>query len=125
MTANVCAKAPTIGQARPAPPGQAVRVSEGVRHADDRCAGDRVRPRGRPRAHFERLPSALDWRPHDKSFTVSGLASHIVDCVGWVDSIFRKDAFVDPADQHIAPSVDDLLNTFDQKVAEGKQALAG
>ena len=35
------------------------------------------------RKHLERLLSdKLDWRPHEKSFTASGLASHIVECVG-------------------------------------------
>ena len=31
---------------------------------------------------LERLPGdQLDWRPHEKSFTARGLASHVVDCV--------------------------------------------
>jgi uncharacterized damage-inducible protein DinB len=40
------------------------------------------------RKHLERLPSdKLEWRPHEKSFTAGGLASHIVECVGWADPI--------------------------------------
>jgi len=34
------------------------------------------------RKHFERLPNdKLDWKPHEKSFTARGLASHSVDLV--------------------------------------------
>ena len=46
---------------------------------------------GTTRNHLERLPGdKLDWRPHRKSFTVRGLASHIVECVGWADAVFGK-----------------------------------
>jgi uncharacterized damage-inducible protein DinB len=42
------------------------------------------------RKHLERLPNnKLDWRPHEKSFTAGALASHIVDCLRWADSIFQ------------------------------------
>lgn len=81
------------------------------------------------RKHLERLPSdKLDWRPHEKSFTARGLASHIVECVGWAESIFTLDELnFDPAayKPYLATSVADLLKTFDDKVSDGKQALAG
>ena len=32
------------------------------------------------RKHLERLPAdKLDWRPHEKSFTAAGLASHMAE----------------------------------------------
>lgn len=78
---------------------------------------------------LERLPSEkLDWQPHEKSFTARGLASHIVDCVGWADPIFSTDELnVDPVTfkPYLALSVPDLLRAFDDKVAAGNQALAG
>jgi len=81
------------------------------------------------RKHFERLPGdKLEWRPHEKSFTTSGLASHIVECIGWTESIFTSNEFdFDPATYkpYRATSLTDLLATFDDKVAAGKQALAG
>lgn len=81
------------------------------------------------RKHLERLPDdKLDWRPHEKSFTARGLASHIVECVGWVESIFGKDEVdFNPATYrpYQAASVADLLKTFDEKVARGQQVLAG
>jgi uncharacterized damage-inducible protein DinB len=81
------------------------------------------------RKHLERLPDdRLDWRPHDKSFTARALGSHIVECVGWTDSIFSGDEFnFDPATYkpYLAASVADLLKTFDDNVARGKHAMAG
>jgi uncharacterized damage-inducible protein DinB len=78
---------------------------------------------------LERLPDdRLDWQPHKKSYTARGLASHIVECVAWTESIFTSDEFnFDPATYrpYVAASVADLLKTFDQKVAEGTRALAG
>jgi len=80
------------------------------------------------RPHLERLPGdQLDWRPHKKSFTAGGLASHIVDCVGWTESIFGADEFaIDPAafKPYDATSVADLLQTFDDKVAAGSRVLS-
>ena len=80
------------------------------------------------RPHLERLPNdKLDWRPHRKSFTAGGLGSHIVECVGWAESIFVADEFVfDPATfvPFAATSVDELLHAFDDRVARGAEALA-
>lgn len=81
------------------------------------------------RRHLERLPGdKLDWRPHQKSFTARGLASHIVDCVSWADSIFNMDELsIDPATYkpYQATSVADLIETFDDKVAGCQHVLAG
>lgn len=78
---------------------------------------------------LERLPDdKLDWRPHEKSFTARHLASHIVDCLRWTDSIVTGDELdMDPATYQPfqAASVDDLLKAFDDQAAECKQALAG
>jgi uncharacterized damage-inducible protein DinB len=80
------------------------------------------------RKHLERLPNdKLDWQPHEKSFTAGALASHIVDCVRWADSIFNTEGFdIDPTSYkpYQATSVDDLLKTFDESVTTCKQALA-
>ena len=80
------------------------------------------------RAHLERLPEdKLDWRPHAKSYTARDLASHIVECIGWGDAIFSGDGYdVDPASYKPfqARSVDELLATFDEKVAGCARALA-
>jgi uncharacterized damage-inducible protein DinB len=81
------------------------------------------------RKHLERLPeNKLDWRPHEKSFTAGGLASHITEMVGWADAILNSDKLdFDPATYkpYVATSVAHLLKTFDDNVAKGKRALAG
>ena len=47
------------------------------------------------RKHFERLPEdKLDWRPHEKSFTIIALAAHITELVGWTDAILNQDGLV-------------------------------
>jgi len=78
---------------------------------------------------LERLPDdRLAWRPHEKSFTAGALASHLVDCVRWVDSIFSGDELeMDPASYtpYQATSVADLIKTFDADVAKGKRVLQG
>ncbi len=80
------------------------------------------------RKHLERLPNdKLDWRPHEKSFTVGALASHIVECVGWADSIFNQDELdFDPTTftPYVATSVANLLETYDRNVVTGSHALA-
>ena len=80
------------------------------------------------RKHLERLPDdKLEWRPHEKSFTAAGLASHIVECVGWTVDIFKKNEVnFDPATYkpYLAKSTEELLKTFDDNVAKGKEALA-
>ncbi|MDX6614106.1 MAG: hypothetical protein QOD75_3292 [Blastocatellia bacterium] len=81
------------------------------------------------RKHLERLSdNKFAWQPHKKSFTLQGLASHIVECLSWTDAIFNSDEFnFDPATYkpYQAASVADMLKAFDEHVASGKQALAG
>ncbi|MEK6336203.1 MAG: DinB family protein [Acidobacteriota bacterium] len=80
------------------------------------------------RKHLERLPeNKLDWRPHEKSFTTGALASHITEMVGWTEAIVNQDGLdFDPATYkpYLATSVADLIKTFDDNVAKGKQVLA-
>lgn len=81
------------------------------------------------RKFLERLTDEkLDWRPHAKSFTVRGLASHITDLLQFVELISGTDEMdFDPSTYkpYQATSVADLLKAFDEKVVSGKQALAG
>jgi uncharacterized damage-inducible protein DinB len=79
------------------------------------------------RKHLERLPNdKLHWRPHEKSYTAGALASHIVECIDWTDSIFKLDYVdIDAASYkpYQAKSSDDLLSTFDATVTKCKQVL--
>lgn len=79
------------------------------------------------RKHLERLPDdKLNWRPHEKSFTAVGLVSHLVEMIGWADSILNLDELdIDPATYkpYEAASVAELLKTFDDNVAATRKAL--
>lgn len=79
------------------------------------------------RKHLERLPTdKFGWKPHQKSYTAGELASHIVDCVRWADSIVNLDEVdIDPATYKAfsASSVEELLQSFDADVAVCKQLL--
>jgi uncharacterized damage-inducible protein DinB len=81
------------------------------------------------RKHLERLPTdKLDWRPHEKSYTVGALASHLVECINWTPEIFTKNELnFDPATYkpYQASSTADLLEVFEKAVADGKRVLAG
>lgn len=81
------------------------------------------------RQQLERLPEdAFGWRPHPKSSTAGQLASHLVDCVGWVAPVFGADEFdIDPGTyaSFDAKSPAELLEAFDREVARAKQAMAG
>ena len=80
------------------------------------------------RKHLERLTDdKLEWRPHEKSFTAVGLASHIVECIGWTESVFDHDEIdIDMATYKPfqATSKDELLKAFEKNVAKGKEVLA-
>ncbi len=81
------------------------------------------------RKHLERLMNdKLDWRPHEKSFTAGGLASHIVECISWADPIFNSDELdFDPKTYkpYQAASVADLIKDFDDNIAVCKRVMAG
>lgn len=80
------------------------------------------------RRFLERLPpERLEWRPHAKSFTVAGLAGHLMDCVGWLDAILGHEVFdVDPKTYrpyHVT-SLPVLLAAFDECVDRGDGLLS-
>ena len=79
------------------------------------------------RRFLERVPfDRADWRPHPKSLTVAELATHLVGCIGWAESIFTGDSLdFDPATSRLAPPAtrDELLASFDAKVEVGLAAL--
>ena len=78
---------------------------------------------------LERIPAdRLEWRPHPKSFSAGALASHIVECVNWLEPIFTRDELdFDPRTflPYQAASLDELLSTYDRTVSSGKALLAG
>jgi uncharacterized damage-inducible protein DinB len=80
------------------------------------------------RKHIERLPaSRFEWRPHKKSFTAGQLASHMVDCICWIEPVFGADE-LDFDEGTFKPfsasSPAALLETFDREVARGQNVMA-
>ncbi len=79
------------------------------------------------RGFLQRIPANhWAWRPHPKSFTVGSLGAHLVDCVGWVESIVTLDELdIDPATFQpcAADSPEALLALYDEAVATGARLL--
>lgn len=83
------------------------------------------------RATLERVPDdKLGWKPHEKSFTMGGLAAHLAQVPGWAKETLKQDsldvapvggpAYTPPT----ANSRAELLALFDKNVAAGRAALA-
>lgn len=80
------------------------------------------------RKTLERVPeNKLGWKPHDKSSTLGGLATHLATINGWVDAIVNQDSF----DVSQAPpnnplkSRAEILAAFDKDTASARKAIAG
>jgi uncharacterized damage-inducible protein DinB len=79
------------------------------------------------RRFLERVPfDRADWRPHPKSMPMAELATHLVSCIGWTESIFSGDGLdFDPATSRLAPAASSgaLLAMLDERVERGLAAL--
>ncbi|HYX54493.1 MAG TPA: DinB family protein [Candidatus Limnocylindrales bacterium] len=80
------------------------------------------------RRTLERVPEdKLGWKPHERSMTLGGLATHLATINHWTQAVFSMDSFdvaAAPPTQEIK-SRDQLLKTFDENVAAARQALSG
>lgn len=84
------------------------------------------------RTTLERVPEdKFEWQPHEKSMTMSALATHIASLPSWVSVTLEQDGFdIDPPDgdsarQEPISSVADALTRFDQNVAQARESLSG
>jgi len=84
------------------------------------------------RKTLERIPEdKLDWKPHEKSTTMRGLATHLSNLVGWAVHTIEKDeldaspAGGEPLRAKPVESVQEALETFDKNVAAARAAIAG
>jgi uncharacterized damage-inducible protein DinB len=71
----------------------------------------------------------FDWKPHAKSFTMSGLATHLATIAGWGSTILEQDSFdvASPEAQNFPRSVasrEELLKLFEEGSARFRAALA-
>jgi uncharacterized damage-inducible protein DinB len=83
------------------------------------------------RKTLERIPEdKLDWRPHEKSWTIRGLATHLANIPSWAaiginqDSLDLAPPGGPPPHVPAAASRQEVLEIFDKNVAEAREAIA-
>jgi uncharacterized damage-inducible protein DinB len=77
---------------------------------------------------LERLPDdALAWKPHEKSFSMGDLATHITNIPSWVASTIDHDELDMGAGFEPPPTGkrDDLLRIFDENVKTARAKIEG
>lgn len=84
------------------------------------------------RKTLERVPEdKFDWKPHEKSFSMVRLATHLATLPSWAAITIQQDSIdvapigEPPPKNEPASSVEDLLAKFDNNVASARAALAG
>jgi uncharacterized damage-inducible protein DinB len=84
------------------------------------------------RKTLERIPAdKFEWRPHEKSFTMIALATHIANMCNWGALTMKEPTFdvqpvgAEPYKEEPAASVEALLAMFDRGVAQFRAGLAG
>lgn len=75
-----------------------------------------------------RAPEAdFEWRPHDRSFTLGGLCTHLATIPHWGAQILERDGYdlvTDAVARNTATAtVADVLETFDRHVTAARAAL--
>jgi uncharacterized damage-inducible protein DinB len=84
------------------------------------------------RKTLERVPlEKSDWKPHEKSMALGGLATHLSNIPTWVGYTIGQDSLdLAPGGKPMPPveiikSQEELLATFDANVAKARAAIAG
>jgi uncharacterized damage-inducible protein DinB len=103
---------------------EAMRLSESMLpEFDQEMAGTRKT--------LERVPEdKLDWQPHEKSWTMITLATHLANMLNWAATTLKTEEldFAPPGEEPyrepVAKSRAELLAKFDAGVAETRAALA-
>jgi uncharacterized damage-inducible protein DinB len=75
---------------------------------------------------LERVPEAhLDWKPHEKSFSLGNLALHIATIPFWLTRVLSADHFDLATSGRNQPptSTQQILDAFEERVAEMRQLL--
>ncbi|PWT87680.1 MAG: damage-inducible protein DinB [Blastocatellia bacterium] len=82
------------------------------------------------RKTLERVPDEkFDWKPHDKSFPMGKLASHLANLPNWANVTIGMDEFdMAPDGQPVKTpecrSTSEVLETFDKNVTAARAAIA-
>jgi uncharacterized damage-inducible protein DinB len=75
---------------------------------------------------LERIPAEkFDWKPHEKSFSMGQLASHVADTVSWSIPTLNQEEMDFPSDYQpwIAKSTKELVDHFDDSVNQTVEIL--
>ena len=83
------------------------------------------------RKTLERVPDdKFDWKPHEKSMTLGGLATHLSHIPSWTKNTFEADELdlappegSEPPRMEQAKSTSAVLEAFDKNVVAGRTAL--
>ena len=82
------------------------------------------------RKTLERVPDdKFDWKPHEKSTSLGGLATHLANIPSWTKNTFEADeldlmpAGAEPPHMEQAKSTAEVLAAFDKNVAAARAAL--
>src|SRR5262245_28282214 len=72
----------------------------------------------------------FDWKPHDKSWAMGGLATHLANIPSWASVTINQDSFDlapggSPVKLPPATSLKEILETFDKNVSEARAAIVG
>jgi len=78
---------------------------------------------------LERVPfEHWDWRPHDKSFTLGKLATHLAALPRFAEAMASADELDMAKDADVPPPIssrDELLAMFDERAARMREVVAG
>ncbi len=90
--------------------------------------GDAMYELATTRRILERLPDEhMAWRPHDKSMTLGGLATHLINLLNWQMAIFQHTEFdlsTVPLRREALEGRSDILAEFDANVGKIDKLLA-
>jgi uncharacterized damage-inducible protein DinB len=81
---------------------------------------------------LERCPDdKFDWKPHQKSFSIGALATHVATMTAWMHDTIKNDSYDiappggEPYKEVPARTQAELLKRFDDSVAMARKALEG
>ncbi|MDR9855594.1 DinB family protein [Paenibacillus sp. VCA1] len=89
--------------------------------------GDAKHELATTRRVLERLPDEhMNWKPHDKSMTLGGLATHLINLLNWQVAIFLSaelDLSTVPSRREALERREDVLEEFDANVVKLEKLL--
>lgn len=76
---------------------------------------------------LEKVPTErLDWKPHEKSYSIGALAGHIAEIAGWLDLMLNADELDFATMNYTPPAIKenaDIMKLFEENQANGKSVL--